>query len=160
MNQMQKQVAAEWVKMFERRQTNDGDEIWTLRDGAAGGDWESGHPLRAAIREAHGDMLPDDYKYRFVVESLRAIVNHDGDIDEAREHIEADINHADLLKWLSSHIERAGYVDEYVDDYFGLGQPDSIMQVIQCGQWLEKTEVFDIVARYVEDEAEARMGAE
>lgn len=155
--QMQKQVAAEWIEMFERRKKNDGDEIWTLRDGAAGGDWESRHPLRATIREAHGDMSPDDHKYRFVVESLSAIMDHDGDIDEARNSVEADINHADLFKWLASHAERPGYVDDYVTNY-GFGH--SIMETIQCGQWLEKTEVFDIVARYVEDEAEVRLAAE
>lgn len=160
--EMQKQVADEWVKMFEQRQKDDGDEIWSLRDGAAGGDWESEHPLRAAIREAHGNMPPDDHKYRFVVESLYAIVDHDGDIESARDSIEADIYDADLLKWLSSHVERAGYVDEYVKEYtLGLdGSEFSTMRVIQCGQWLEKTEVFDIVARYVEDEAEARLEAE
>lgn len=100
---------------------------------------------------AHAGMLPDDWKYEFVNESLGAIADA-SDLDEIE--LEADIYNADLLRWLGSHLERPGYCDEAVSDGLVEDKADTMTR-IQCGQYLEKREVCALVLQHLRDEAEA-----
>jgi hypothetical protein len=90
-------------------------------------------------REAHGDMLPDDYRYSFIQEALEAIVNSDS-LDDAE--IEADIYTHDLINWLGSTNSRYCYVDDARSEF---GHADSVIDEIRQGQLMEKREVLDTI---------------
>jgi len=92
------------------------------------------------IHEAHGDMLPDDWKYTFVWEALNHITELD-DLDDGPE-LEPDAYNNERLAWLSSNLTRASYVDEAMEE-FGAGWPEQgVMEAVGLGQLREKEEVF------------------
>ncbi len=95
--------------------------------------------LQELIREAHGDLLPDDYRYEFIPIILEKISDWDDDIDELVNELEPDIYNYDLIQWLGSHPDRVGYVNEAVSEF---GHADDIMGDIRNGQLLEIQEVF------------------
>ncbi len=133
-------LAGEALKFFKRHKRGE-EEIWVFTDEAP--IW-----VKEMAFRAHGDMMPDDRKFEFVVEALGALSEAESDAseDELREmsdRLEADIYNADLLRWLSSHLERSGYVDEATGDY---GHSDmGIMGDIMLGQLREKEEVFNSI---------------
>lgn len=96
-----------------------------------------------------GHFFPDDFKYDTTVEVLDAL--HEGqDPDEL--NLEADPYNSDLLAWLGSHLERAGYVDEAVKD---VGHSEQgVMGDIGLGQWWEKTQIAHIVVEALKEELE------
>ena len=107
-------------------------------------------------RKAHDGMLPDDYKYAFIVDALDLILdNEPSDENEAREiEIEPDTYTSDLLKWLSSSNERLGYCDDYVLEY---GAEESNTEArISGGQRMERQEVFNHVLAALAEELSLR----
>ena len=100
---------------------------------------------------AHGDMLPDDYRYEFIVDALDAIIDADGDFERAREEWEPDAYNAGLLKWVSSSLYRMGHVDEAVSEF---GWPDDLSRALQLGQRAEWEEVFGSVQASIKERAE------
>jgi len=106
--------------------------------------------VRNMCREAHGDMLPDDWKYRFVQEALSDFAYHEEE-NEGYLHdhrLDADIYSRDLLAWVSSNLERPGYCDSVKEEYGTT--PDSLMQHIAWGQEQEKNEVLASVLASLE----------
>lgn len=100
--------------------------------------------VRDMVFSAHSGMLPDDYKYRFVVEALDAI----GEADDDDAHIEADTFTGDLLAWAASHSDRVGYCDIYM--HLTKSRYTDLAQVLRCGQYTERAEVLEIVRRALE----------
>lgn len=142
-----KELADQVYAQFEQRTRDNGRKFWVLKDGKP--DW-----MQELCHEAHGDMMPDDWKYEFVLEAVAALSDAD-DPDDVQ--LEADIYNSDLLQWLASHLERAGYVDEAVD--YGIDSKDfDIMQCIALGQLREKEEVLSIVRSYLERKADEEEG--
>lgn len=97
------------------------------------------------VREAHGDMLPDDWRYATIREALGAI--HDAPAlvaDELADEFadDADVYNADLLAWVGSHGLRGAYVDEAREE---IGEPRDFYHGLQMGQYLERREVFQAV---------------
>ena len=125
---------------FTKITRNNGEEIWALKDDAPG--WITDR----VIHPAHEDMMPDDWKYEFIYQALSHI--HDiGNLDEPE--LEADVYNHDLLKWLASHLERAGIVDEAVKNF---GHSESgIIGDISMGQWHEKELVYQSVLSSLRD---------
>lgn len=123
--------AREWFELAERPAA--GGEYWRCKDGAP--EW-----VRDMVYEAHGDMLPDDYRYGFVVAALD-LLRESLVADEARDMIEADPYTGQLLQWVASNLSRTGYVDEAMDDMGVKG----FVPALAVGQWLERCEVFDVV---------------
>lgn len=120
---------------FTRKTREGGTEFWHTLDGTP--EW-----IKTMCMEAHETMLPEDFKYEFIVEALSALSDHD-DADSARDSLEPDIYNSELHRWLSSHLERAGFVDEAVSEY---GHADSgIDGDLAQGQLREKHQVFDSV---------------
>ena len=119
----------EYFKLQVRPSTQ--EEFYTLTDDA--------HPdLHCLVREAHGDLLPDDFRYDKIFSALAAIADcAEGELDEVR--LETDIYHSDLLKWLNSNFRRVAYCDEAIEE-FGLEKVD-LMTIITYGQQLELDEV-------------------
>jgi hypothetical protein len=103
--------------------------------------------LHQLIYSAHNGMAPDDYRYYFIVEALRDLIEadiceDDSDIDfhDITNEIEAEIYNNKLCQWLSSHAYRPGYCDEAIEE-LGVA-PISIIEYIQYGYIKEKTEVY------------------
>lgn len=126
------ELAQEWLDWFVWDKDR---EIYYLKENAPS-------ELLEVVRMAHGDMLPDNYKYEFIVEALEAIADYDGDeddIEELADDLEADCYDSDLLEWLNSHSIRTWYVDKAVEE---MGHGGGIMEDIAMGQVEEKREVF------------------
>jgi hypothetical protein len=132
-------LAKEYLNYFDQKEGKNGLSTYTWKD-------EAPQELRELIQKAHGNMLPNDYRYNFVVESLEAIA------EDREDSIEADIYNRDLLNWLSSHLDRSAYCDQYVEEYGGIDTKNfNIINVISGGQYLEKLEVYHSVLHSLEE---------
>lgn len=140
-------VASEALRHFQTRYRADGDPYVCLADDAP--DWV--HDL---VREAHGHMPPDDWRYKAISAALSCLAERPGeDLDELRHEYAdgmTDTYSADRLRWLASHLDRTDYVDEAVED---LGYPGDILGAIGMGQDCEAREVWQSVV----DSLEARL---
>lgn len=130
---------AEHARSFFKTKTRPGEteNIWVHKERYPA--W-----IREMLFSVHdnGKIMPDDYKYEYTVNALDALVEG---MDPDEPELEADVYSSALLAWLSSHLERAGYVDEATKD---MGHSDQgIMGDIMSGQWREKEEVFGIVVQ-------------
>ncbi len=100
---------------------------------------------------ARDGMFPDDYKYEYIIDALELIASQDNDacIEDLLAEIEADCYNHQLLKWLASSNSRVEYVDRYFDEF--VGEREDLIKQISLGQWLEKTEVANIVLQTLRD---------
>lgn len=144
------QTVQTWAKeaagYFTTMTRDNGDVITITKDDRP--DW-----LTALIRETHGDMLPDDWRYKMIEEALDAIAEAE-DLDEAETEYadDVDVYTSNLTEWLSSRADRHGYVDEAVAQY---GHADGgVMDDIARGQAQERSEVFASVRASLEALAE------
>jgi hypothetical protein len=131
-------LAQEYLAYFEQKE-RDGRKFWVTKD-------ERPEELRDLIHEAHGDMMPEDWKYEFVVDALDAIAE-----ERDEDSIEADVYNRDLLNWLSSHLDRPGYCNQYAAEYGINPEKFDIINVISGGQYLEKLEVYHSVVKSLEE---------
>lgn len=104
------------------------------------------------VRHAHGDMLPDDYRYQWVMNALECIADCDDPEDAAHEWADGctDIYTGQLLAWLSSNLRRVGYCDDAIRD----GQwfaDQGLVDLVSAGQYNELRETFELVWRWLED---------
>lgn len=110
-------------------------------------------------REAHGGMAPDDWRFEFISLALDAIAENDNP-DTARDSVtDPDARYPytmDRLRWLASHLDRAGYCDEAAEE-FGV-RPDGIVNAIALGMSHELGEVFDTVRQHLEEMVEDAEG--
>ena len=143
-------VAGEAYDMFETRERRDsGESYTTLKDEAP--EW-----LRDLVHEAHGDMLPDDWRYETVQDALGWIHDNDADEDaDAHEFADqaVDTYTGSRLAWLSSHLNRPNYVDEAVSE-FGAATDFSVVDAIGQGQYMEALEVFGSVVDSLRERVE------
>ena len=119
--------AAEIRRMFTEKTRNDGSKYWST-------DSED-EAIRAMCHEAHGEMLPDDWKYRCIVDALDLIADAD-DVDDVT--IEPDVYTADLTAWLASHNGRVDYLTRVLEEF---GTTDGI-GAIAMAQAFEREEVY------------------
>jgi len=99
---------------------------------------------------AHGDMLPDDFRYKMIHDSLCIIADDDYDEDDVNESLDSHIPvyTNDLMRWLSSSNSRYSYVDEAISEF---GKGDSIINDIMIGYYQELSEVFYLVNEWIDD---------
>jgi len=128
-------LAKQLYSHTETKIRDSGEEFITLSEDAP--DWAID-----IVRAAHGEFLPDDWRYNFIAESCQTIIEYEDDLDSGRESLQPDVYNGELLKWLSSNLLRPSYVDEAVSEYSVTTKDFSIMQVIAWGQLKEKEEVF------------------
>jgi hypothetical protein len=144
-------LAEEALAWFEyRKRRPDQEEAqWFHKDGAPS--WIT-DLCRAAHDTGGGDlMLPDDYRYEYLVDALDYLAEgHDPD----DYWPDADVYNSDLLAWLGSHLGRAGYVDEARKEGLFGRETDTYAQ-IGAGQVQEKREVFGLVLTFLQWRAEA-----
>jgi len=131
-------LAKEAAGYFTRRNRIDGQGFWCTADDTP--EW-----VVALCHKAHGDFLPDDWRYAFIYESLNAVADSEapGDV-----RLDQDVYNHDLLSWVSSHLWRPGYCDAATDDYGTI--PENLMQHIAWGQEQEKNEVLASVLASLE----------
>lgn len=103
-------------------------------------------------RHAHANMMPDDWRYEFIQDALDALE----DCDEP-DNCEPDVDSlypytSDRLNWLASHLNRAGYCDEAMEE---LGSEfTSTTDLIALGMYWELREVFQLVREFLQERAE------
>jgi|ERR1051326_8938694 hypothetical protein len=132
--------AAEWFETAKRPaivEDHDGDGFTRVKDGAP--EW-----VTELVREAHGDMLPDDWRYDCIRAAVDWMAEGNGE-DEAGEFADSqvDVYTSARIAWLGSHAARPGYCDEAADELGSEGQ--DIIGRIALGQYAEAEEVFHSV---------------
>lgn len=127
------------LNSLETKTHEDGTRFVSVKDDAP--DW-----LEDLCRDAHDDMLPDDFVFETIQEALSAIVDNDGDTDAVE--LEADCYNSDLIAWLGSHSRRPGYCDDAAEEY---GTDGGIMGMIRMGQYAEKREILYSVISSLEN---------
>jgi hypothetical protein len=141
-------LAGEAYDCFERRERDNGDSFVSLKDNAP--EW-----LSDLVRDAHGDFLPDDWRYASIRSALGAIhdAGEDADVDDLSFEFadsNVDTHNAARCEWLASHLARGFYCDDAVNE--GLVADDSgIFTRIGIGQYIESREVFESVRRSLSD---------
>jgi hypothetical protein len=95
-----------------------------------------------------GHWFPDDYKYEYIVDALDAF-SEGMNPDE----IQVEADPYNLLAWLASHGQRAGLVDEAVENYGH--SKEGILGDVAFGQVYEKEGVFQVVADALRERLEA-----
>jgi hypothetical protein len=115
-------------------------------------DWVS-----VLVYEAHGNFLPDDWRYSCIRSALEFIHDNDADEDSSHEFAdgEVDVYTNERFAWLSSSLRRADYVDQAVED-FGSNPEAGIVDQIGLGQYAEAQEVYASVISSLEDELNNR----
>lgn len=140
-------IAAEALEHFETRtRYADGEKFVTLKDTRP--DW-----LQDLVREAHGDMLPDDWRYEKIRDALEWIAESGDPEDEAGEFADnaVDVYTAARVSWLASNLNRASYVDEAVVEFGNDG--GGIIDRIGLGQYAEAAEIYSSVLGSLEARA-------
>lgn len=150
-------LAGEAFAAFETRTRDprvtgsDSSQFVTLKDDAPV--W-----VQPIVQTAHGDMLPDDWRYATICEAFGEI--HDAgegvDLDDLEHEFadRVDVYTSELLAWLSSNLTRMGYCDDAQAE--GLVESDAgISQRITIGQYMERREVFGLVLQALREHAES-----
>lgn len=131
--------ANEALEFLVTKTRSNGDSFICFRDDAP--QW-----TREMAHKAHGDMLPDDFRYEFIESALTAIADHN-DLDDARDSIEADIYTSELTRWLDSRNDRLEYVNDATKEF---GHAENLDMDLAMGQLLERQEVFSLIVEYLE----------
>lgn len=140
-------LAGEALSYFEYRRRpgqSDGTGYWALEEGAPA--W-----LRELVWAAHdkGEMLPDDFRYLFIVDALEALAENP---EEPESLLEPEANTSQLFQWLeASPGYRMGLVDEAVSEFGWRG----LFDAFQAGQLMEKEEVLGLARAFLEQRIEA-----
>jgi len=141
------ELAQEALATFVRKKCANGEPYYhsTADDG-----WITG-----MIYSAHGGMSPDDHKYDMIHSALHAIAHDDADPDDMFETADGMVSvyHHDRHAWLSSNLERQGYVNEATSEY---GPRDDISDTIAQGWFMEAMEVCASVVKSLKDELDNR----
>jgi len=139
MNILDRAIAAR--REFVKKTKSEGESFWTLSDSAP--DW-----VENLVKHAHDGMLPDDWKYEFIVDALDLIIDGEGATQDLQ--LDADIYTNKLLQWLSSSNYRVEYCNEAAEE-LGATVGD-LIQNISIGQYKEKNEVLQRVIDSLESE--------
>ena len=130
---------------FTLEKRPDGSEYWTANRCAP--EW-----IGELVRTGHGGtgpggMLPEDYRYQFIVEALDALEEAE-DPDEARDGYEYEHRNYQLALWLGSHGRRFEYCDDWASEYgyeLNNAEGGDTVGLLQGGQLYERLEVLDLV---------------
>lgn len=132
-----KELAREALAHFEAR--GSGKSFYILGDNAPF--W-----VRQLVLYAHDELFPDDWRYKFIVQSLSSLESGDYDGSElAPSHYTCE-----LTDWLASPTSRLAYCDAAREEY---GLQCNLFGLLQAGQMYELREVFSLVKSYLEERA-------
>lgn len=110
--------------------------------------------LRASVREAHGERLPDDFIYSAYCELLEKIAEYDADKMKSADYLEqmrseivagcCDVYTADILHWLASDVRNVYYLGEAMEE----AQNDGF-ELIQRAQYRAYDDVMGYVINFL-----------
>ena len=152
--------ARHWFRLIQRDGDTDPPEaglIWTYRDDLGILPKTRAQNLSGSVHFIDGrGILPDDWKYMFMIEALDTIEDFDGlDVDDMREQYTSehlpDEPRNILLAWYDSHGLREAYIEDGVCNQF---DRDIITTTLQWGINAERLEVFELVCDWVQQEAD------
>ena len=123
---------------------DDGTEYVVLKNGAP--QW-----MIDVCHAAHGDMMPDDWRYRMISDALDILADRKDD-DGYHESLDNDVSiyNSDRTAWLASHLDRAGYVDDAIDEY-GWDKERGIFGALGIGEYKEREEVLYLIKAALEE---------
>ncbi len=145
--------AASWFETATRT-GGDGETFTRCKDRAP--DW-----VTDLVHDAHGDFLPDDWRYQTISAALDAIedAGEDADLDDLASEFadgHVDVYTAARFTWLSSSLNRQGYVDEACEEFgFQFDSGHGIADAVGLGQYREAEEVFQAVVVFLAARADA-----
>lgn len=135
-------LAAETAGRFVVKTRDNGDRFYTIAEDKQE-DW-----IQELCMEAHGDMMPDDWRYEMIHGALEAIAGAGDDYDDAEDHLpEAPIMTHDLSAYRISHGYRLAGVDEAMSDF----DLESVDQAIAWAYHVEQREVLESVRQSLQD---------
>lgn len=144
--------ALEW---FTTARRSGGGTFVTLRED---------HPpwVQELCHRAHGDMLPDDWRYQAIMDAVEYISRSAGTLDDSVNEFAdsmVDVYDVDRVNWLDSNHSRGEYCNEAMRE-LGVSTDDpSIYAIIGMGQYQELTEVYTLVFEFLEEYVEGRDDA-
>jgi hypothetical protein len=124
-----------------------------IRDGAAIGLCDDAPQWAVdVVREAHGDMMPDDWRYH-VIRAACEYLTDDRDDDGEFADGQVDVYTSDRTAWLASSLDRVAYVVDAAADY---GAPKGgIVDAIAQGQSAEASEILSLTRSALGDVVDA-----
>lgn len=99
------------------------------------------------FHHAHGDMLPDDFRYKMIHSILQ-------EMDDNDEYEDLDIDNLipiytyELVAWLDSNITRLSYCDQYLEEYVVISDTISLLS---GGYMMELQEVYYLIVEWLND---------
>ena len=132
-------LAQELYDRLETRKRDSGETFVTLTDDAP--EW-----MTEVVHAAHGHFLPDDYRYAWIRDAAEHIAQStDLDADDLMDEgmwswadESVDIYNSDLLRWVSSNLNRISYCDEGSEGC----EDRSLMAMVMQGQAMERRETY------------------
>jgi len=137
------QKAKEYLEWFETKKRDNGEAFICTKDGRPS-------ELTELIHAAHGDFMPDNYRYEMIQESLYILANlDDSDDGQIMERLDSciPVYNGELTAWLASNCYRIEYVNEAVAEY---DDSNDIINNIMRGYYKESEEVFYSVKESIE----------
>ena len=99
------------------------------------------------FHHAHGDMLPNDHRYRMIHSILQ-------EMDDTEEYEDLDIDNLipiythELIGWLDSNITRLSYCDQYLEEYVVISDTISLLS---GGYMMELQEVYYLIVEWLDE---------
>jgi hypothetical protein len=130
-----KQLAEHYADYFKSIDVVDGTSRIILKDDAPS-------KLRDAVREAHGDKMPNDFIYATFADLLQRVTDYDVETvdrlrDQGHDHEivdgYVDVYTHDLLQWLASDIDNLEYLAQAAQD--GWTVDDGTWQLLARAQY-------------------------
>jgi len=145
------ELAAQMVKAMHKQTRNDGQEFWSIKDGSP--EW-----MTDVCHAAHGDMMPDDFRYEAIRDALLSL--QDADAEETPDSLrdcvyewadnDTDVYNSDRARWLASNLARADYVDQAIEEC-GWPKDGGIFEALGYGQNFERREVYEQLISALEE---------
>ena len=140
-------VAESFADSFIAKQRDNGNTFYCLTDTAP--EW-----MREAVQAAHGDMLPDDWRYAMIRSAAQTLFEYEPDewrdLDTEIADNLVDVYTSSLTAWLASHNARVAYCDQASEEY---GPADNMEQSMQRGQFCELLEIVRSLIESFESQA-------
>ena len=135
------ELATKYLKHFKQKKRDNGETFYCL-------DGRAPQALKDLVQSAHDRMFPDDFRYSFIHDAL-IMFSEQEDVEDAISNIEPDCYTSDLLRWVSSHHNRIGYVDEQASE-LGHSEQGLVGDMMQ-GQVYERAEIANSVLSSLRD---------
>lgn len=101
------------------------------------------------FHHAHGDMLPDDFRYKMIHDILCNMVDDDDDEDPIDMLNSLVPVYTDkLTAWLYSSTSRLSYCDQYLEEY---GEISDTISLLSGGYMMELQEVYALINEWLDE---------